>query len=394
MTLRRAAMHYLKLVLKNLFRHRLRSALTVTGLVVAILAFGLLQTVVQAWYAGADMASASRLITRNATSLVFPLPIYYRERIKAIDGVKAVAVSNWFGGIYKDQSYGNFFPQFAVDDEVWFDLFPEFRTRPEELLAWKKDQQGAMIGRQLADEHGFKVGDTIPIKGTIFPGVWEFHVDGIFEPRDDATITRQMYFHWDYLNEQMKKLFPKRAEYAGLFVVQIADPGRAAEISQAIDKEFRNSLAETLTETEKAFQLGFVAQTETIVMAVRVVSFVVILIIFAVVANTMAMTARERLSEYATLKALGFDPAFVAALILGESVALTTLGGILGIALTFPVAAAFKSLLSAVFPVFNVAPQTVALQALAALGVGLAAGLLPSIRAARVRIVEGLRYIG
>ncbi|HUJ00953.1 MAG TPA: FtsX-like permease family protein [Usitatibacter sp.] len=387
-------MHYLKLVLKNLFRHRLRSALTVTGLVVAILAFGLLQTVVQAWYAGADMASASRLITRNATSLVFPLPIYYRERIKAIDGVKAVAVSNWFGGIYKDQSYGNFFPQFAVDDEVWFDLFPEFRTRPEELLAWKKDQQGAMVGRQLADEHGFKVGDTIPIKGTIFPGVWEFHVDGIFEPRDDATITRQMYFHWDYLNEQMKKLFPKRAEYAGLFVVQIADPGRAAEISQAIDKEFRNSLAETLTETEKAFQLGFVAQTETIVMAVRVVSFVVILIIFAVVANTMAMTARERLSEYATLKALGFDPAFVAALILGESVALTTLGGILGIALTFPVAAAFKSLLSAVFPVFNVAPQTVALQALAALGVGLAAGLLPSIRAARVRIVEGLRYIG
>ena len=387
-------MHYLNLVVRNLFRHRLRSALTVAGLVVAILAFGLLQTVVRAWYAGADMASASRLITRNATSLVFPLPIYYRERIRAIDGVKAVAVSNWFGGIYKDESYGNFFPQFAVDHEVWFDLFPEFRTRPEELLAWQKDQRGAMVGRQLADQHGFKVGDTIPIKGTIFPGTWEFHVDGIFEPRDDTTITRQMYFHWDYLNEQMKKLSPRRAEYAGLFVVQIADPGRAAEIGQAIDKEFRNSLAETLTETEKAFQLGFVAQTETIVMAVRLVSFVVILIIFAVVANTMAMTARERLAEYATLKALGFDPAFVAALIVGESVALTMLGGLAGIALTFPVAAGFKSTLSAVFPVFNVAPRTVALQALAALCVGLLAGLLPSIRAARVRIVEGLRHIG
>ena len=157
---------------------------------------------------------------------------------------------------------------------------------------------------------------------------------------------------------------------------------------------FRNSLAETLTETEKAFQLGFVAQTETIVMAVRLVSFVVILIIFAVVANTMAMTARERLAEYATLKALGFDPAFVAALIVGESVALTMLGGLAGIALTFPVAAGFKSTLSAVFPVFNVAPRTVALQALAALCVGLLAGLLPSIRAARVRIVEGLRHIG
>ena len=387
-------MHFFKLILKNLFRHRLRTALTVAGLVVAILAFGLLQTVVHAWYAGADMSSASRLITRNATSLVFPLPIYYRERIRAIDGVKAVAVSNWFGGIYKDESYGNFFPQFAVDHEVWFDLFPEFRTRPEELLAWQRDQRGAMVGRQLADQHHFKVGDTIPIKGTIFPGLWEFHVDGIFEPRDDTTITRQMYFHWDYLNEQMKKLSPRRAEQAGLFVVQIADPGRSAEIAQAIDKEFRNSLAETITETEKAFQLGFIAQTEAIVMAVRVVSFVVIVIIFAVVANTMAMTARERLSEYATLKALGFEPGFIAALIVGESVALALLGGILGIALTFPVASAFKATLSAVFPVFKVASDTVAMQALAALGVGLLAGLVPSIRAARVRIVDGLRAIG
>ena len=387
-------MHYLKLVLKNIQRHRLRSLLTIAGLVVAILAFGLLQTVVNAWYAGADMASANRLITRNATSLVFPIPIYYRERIKAIDGVKAVAVSNWFGGIYKDESYANFFPQFAVDHDIWFDLFPEFRTRPEELLAWKKDRAGAMVGRQLANQHGFKVGDTIPIKGSIFPGLWEFHVSGIFEPRDDTTITRQMYFHWDYLNEEMKKKFPRRAEYAGLFVVQIADGSRAAEVSQAIDREFRNSLAETLTETEKAFQLGFVAQTETIVMAVRIVSFVVILIIFAVCANTMAMTARERLAEYATLKALGFDPGFIAALIVGESLAITTIGGIAGIAATFPVAMAFKSALGAMFPVFKVAPSTVGMQALAALGVGLAAAAVPALRASRVRIVEGLRYIG
>ena len=387
-------MYYIRLVFKNIFRHRLRSLLTIAGLTIAILAFGLLQTVVHAWYAGADMASAARLITRNATSLVFPLPIYYRERIKAIDGVKAVAVSNWFGGIYKDQSFGNFFPQFAVDHEIWFDLFPEFKTKPDELLAWKKDRAGAMVGRQLADQHHFKVGDTIPIKGAIFPGLWEFHVSGIFDGRDDTTITRQMYFHWDYLNEEMKKKFPKRAEYAGLFVVQIDDGSRAAEVSQAIDREFRNSLAETLTETEKAFQLGFVAQTETIVMAVRVVSFVVILIIFAVVANTMAMTARERLAEYATLKALGFGPGFVGALILGESVMITAIGGAIGILATFPVAAVFKSLLGAMFPVFRVAPDTIALQCLAALAVGLAAGIVPSVRAARVRIVEGLRYIG
>ncbi len=387
-------MYFLRLVFKNLFRHKLRSLLTLAGLVVAILAFGLLQTVVAAWYAGSDMASARRLVTRNATSLVFPLPAYYRERIRAIDGVTAVSTSNWFGGIYKDQSPGNFFAQFAVDAGNFFALYPEFRTNPDELLAFQRDRRGAMVGRVLADQHGFKVGDVIPVKGTIYPGTWEFTVRGIYEPGEDTTVTRQLYFHWDYLNEEIKKRFPRRAEQVGVFVVQIADGSRAAEISQAIDAEFRNSLAETLTETEKAFQLGFIAQTEAIVMAIRIVSFVVIVIIFAVVANTMAMTARERLGEYATLKALGFGPLFVGALILGESVLITLLGGGAGILATFPVAAAFKSAMGAFFPVFRVSHDTVVLQAACALAVGLAAGIAPGIRAARVRIVEGLRHIG
>ncbi len=387
-------MYLLRLVFKNIFRHRLRSLLTLFGLLVAILAFGLLQTVVNAWYAGSDMASAQRLVARNAVSLVFPLPIYYRDRIRAIDGVTAVTVSNWFGGIYKDMTPANFFAQFAVDQENFFDLYPEFRVKPDELLAFKRDRRGVMVGRLLADQHGFKVGDVIPLKGTIYPGTWDFVVRGIYEPRDESTITRQLYFHWDYLNEQIKKLYPRRAEQVGVFIVQIADGSRAAEVSQAIDREFRNSLAETLTETEKAFQLSFIAQTETIVMAVRIVSFVVILIIFAVVANTMAMTARERLAEYATLKALGFGPGFVAALIVGESLMITALGGAAGIAATFPVAAGFKAAMGSFFPVFKVAPETVALQAACALAVGCLAGLLPSFRASRVPIAEGLRHIG
>jgi putative ABC transport system permease protein len=334
-------MHYLKLVFKNIFRHKLRSALTIVGLVVAVMAFGLLRTVVHAWYAGADMASAQRLITRNATSLVFSLPAYYRERIRAVDGVNKVAISNWFGGIYKDQSFGNFFAQFAIDGP-YFDMYPEFIVKPEEMAAWKADRRGAMVGRLIADQHGFKVGDRLALKGAIYPGDWEFNIRGIYEPKDETTVTRQMYFHWEYLNEQMKKRFPRRAEFAGVFVVQIADGSRAAEISRTIDREFANSLAESLTETEKAFQLGFVAQTEAIVTAMKIVSFVVIVIILAVVANTMAMTARERLAEYATLKALGFGPGFVGSLIVGESVLMTAMGGAIGIALTFPVAAAFK----------------------------------------------------
>jgi putative ABC transport system permease protein len=237
------------------------------------------------------------------------------------------------------------------------------------------------------------VGDVIPLKGTIFPGNWEFRISGIFEPQDETTVTRQFYFRWDFLNEQLKRTAPRRAELTGTYVVTITDPSRAAEISQAIDAEFKNSLAETLTETEKAFTLGFVAQSEAIVVAIRIVSFVVIFIIFAVVANTMAMTARERLSEYATLKALGFSPGYIAALIFGEAIMMTMLGGTLAVALTFPVSAGFKATVGQMFAVFNVSDETVLMQLTAAFTVGVLAAVIPAIRSARVRIVDGLRAI-
>jgi putative ABC transport system permease protein len=196
------------------------------------------------------------------------------------------------------------------------------------------------------------------------------------------------------VNETITARIPRRADQVGVFVVQIDEPARSAEIAQAIDRQFRNSLAETLTETEKAFQLGFVAMTEAIVQAIRLVSFIVIFIILAVMANTMAMTARERLSEYATLKALGFGPAYVARLVFGESVAIALIGAAVGIALTFPVAAWFGARMGTLFPVFNVSGETLAMQAGCALGVGIVAAVLPGRSAARVRIVDGLRAIG
>jgi len=385
-------MYFIKLVLKNIFRARLRSALTIVGLVVAIVAFGLLQTVVDAWYAGSNAASSSRLISRNAISLVFPMPLSYKDKVRAVEGVKTVSYSNWFGGIYKEPK--NFFAQFAIDHETYFDLYPEFLIKPDELLAFKRDRTGALVGRGLADLYGFKVGDVVPIQGTIFPGTWQFTVRGIYEGKDESTITRQFYFHWDYLNEEVKKLSPRRADQIGVLILGVSDPSRAADISKAVDDEFRNSLAETLTETEKAFQLSFVAMTETIVVAIRIVSFVVIFIIMAVVANTMAMTARERLSEYATLKVLGFSPGFVAALIFAESMALSVLGCLLAIALTFPVAQAFGAATAQLFAVFKVSALTVLMQLGCALVVGIAAGIAPGFRAANVKIVDGLRSIG
>jgi putative ABC transport system permease protein len=384
---------FLKLVVRNAFRARLRTLLTVLGLVIALAAFGLLQTVVRAWYAGADAASPTRLVTRNSISLVFPLPIYYRDKIRAIDGVRAVATSNWFGGVWRDER--NFFAQFAVDAPQYFAMYPEFVFEPGQWQDFLRDRRGAAVGRQLADLYGFKVGDRLPLRGTIYPGNHEFTIRAIYEGRDEATITRQMYFHYDYLNEYLKARAARAANTVGVFVVDVADPARVADVARAIDGEFANSLAETLTETEKAFQLSFVAMVETIVQVISSVSYIVILIILAVAANTMAMTARERLAEYATLKALGFGPLFVARLILAESVVIAVTGGAIAIALTPAIAAGFfDSVGRTVFARFEVEPSTYLLQALAALALGLLAALVPMVRSARVRIVDGLRHVG
>ena len=384
-------MFFLNFVFRNVFRAKLRSTLTIVGLIIAILAFGLLQTVVRAWYAGADAASATRLITRNAISLTFSMPVYYRDKIRSVPGVTSVSVSNWFGGVYKEPK--NFFAQFAVDAPTYFPMYPEFVFDTDQYQAFMRDRRGAVIGRQLAELYGFKVGDVIPLKSGIYPGIWEFNVRAIYDAKDETTITRQMYFHYDYLNEQLKRTAPRRGDLAGVFVVGINEGQAAPNISRVIDAEFKNSLAETLTETEKAFTLGFVAMIETIVVAIEGVSYVVILIIMAVAANTMAMTARERLSEYATLKALGFKPGAVAAMIIGEAFLLAALGAGLGMLLTPIAVKGFHAATVSVFAKMPLVAQTFYLQAACAVAVGVVAGIVPAIRAARVKIVDGLRHV-
>jgi putative ABC transport system permease protein len=385
-------MYTFRLIVKNTMRHKLRTALTILGLVVAIFSFGLLQTVVDAWYAGAEGASNTTLVTRNKTSLVFPLPLSYQARIRAVPGVSGVGFANWFQGTYKDPK--NFFAQFAISGESYLDIYPDYLLTPDERAGFLRDRKGCIVGRKLADQYGFKVGDIIPLKGTIYPGNWELVVRGIYDGRQSTTNTATLFFHWDYVNETIKKLAPRRANQIGVYVVQINQPENAASISAAVDKEFANSLAETLTETEKAFQLGFVSMSEAIVVAIRVVSFVVIVIIAAVMANTMAMSARERLGEYATLKALGFGPGFLTLMIFGESLLLSLFGAALGIAMLFPFAAFLGKVMGTMFPVFEVSQLTVIQQMLAALAIGAVAAIAPTLRAVRINIVEGLRSIG
>src|SRR5437762_5859677 len=341
-------MFVVMLIVRNALRHKLRTALTVLGIVVAITAFGLLRTIVDAWYAGANASSSARLVTRNAVSLVFSMPLTYAQKIRQVPGVASVALANWFGGVYISER--NFFPQFAISATSYLEMYPEYLLSPEQKKAFLTDRVGAIAGRKLAEQYGWKIGDQVPLRGTIFPGTWTFTLRGIYDGADKGTDQSTFFFHWDYLNETMKKQFPRRADQTGVFVVQLKDPQQAAEVSEAIDAMFKNSLAETLTETEKAFQLGFVAMTEAILLAVQAVSFVVIVIIMAVMANTMSMTARERGAEYATMKALGFGRGYVALLILGESLAIALGGGLLGVALTFPMAHALAEAIGSLLP--------------------------------------------
>jgi putative ABC transport system permease protein len=384
-------MFLFRLLLRNAFRHRLRTLLTILGLVVAVGAFGLLRTIVDAWYAGAEASSSTRLITRSATSLTIPLPLAYAERLRAIDGVAQVSWSNWFGGVYVTER--NFFPQFAVDPASYLALYPEFRVADAERLAWQRDRQGVLVGRKLAAKYGWKLGDNIPLRGTIYSGNWNFTLRGIYDGGDASVDENQMLMHWGLINETARARSGRRGDFVGVFVVGIRDPNAAAAISQRIDAQFSNSVAETLTETEKAFQLGFVSMSEAILVALQAVGFIIIVVIMAVMANTMAMTARERLAEYATLKALGFGPGFIVRLLFGESLLIALIGGVLAVLATLPAAAAFAGATSSLFPVFRVSAATMALQLAAALGVGIIAAAWPAWKTSRIDIVAGLRNV-
>jgi len=382
----------LKLLLKNAFRHKLRTGLTMVGLVVAICAFGLLRTIVDAWYAGVDGSSSTRLITRSNISLTFALPLNYAQRLRAVEGVRQVSWANWFGGVYITER--NFFPQFAVDPTTYLPLYPEYRLPEAEKLAFFRDRQGAIVGRKLADKFGWKVGDQIPLRGTIYPGTWTFTLRGIWDGADAKTDESQLLMHWGYINETIRQRFKGRADAVGVYIVGIDEPNSAALVGQRVDKMFANSLAETMTETEAAFQLSFVSMSEAILVAVRAVSLIIVVIIMAVMANTMTMTARERLAEYATLKALGFSPGFVVRLLFGESLLIALLGGLAGLLLTLPLAAVFRAAVGTLFPVFQVSPLTMALQLAAALTVGAVAAAWPAWKMSRLDIVSGLRHAG
>jgi putative ABC transport system permease protein len=385
-------MKVFKLIFKNMLRHKLRTSLTILGIAIAVMAFGVLRTVIGAWYVGLEATSPDRLITRNSVSFIFPLPVAYRERIESVPGVTAVSYANWFQGVYIDER--NFFPRLAVDVETLFDLYPELLLPAEQAEDFKKQRNACIVGAKTAKKFNLKPGDAMTVDGDIYPGRYTFVVRGIYRGRDRATDETQMFFHWEYLDELLKKDMPIRSGYVGWYVIRIADPDQSAAVSAAVDEIFRNSPSETKTETEKAFTQGFISMSSTIILAIQFISYIIIGIILLVLANTMVMTARERVMEYAVLKTLGFRTLHIAGLITGESMLIAVIGGALGLLMTFPICAGVGEQFSNIFPVFLVGTDTMLTAMSFALLVGMVASIVPLYRAMTTSIVDGLRHVG
>jgi putative ABC transport system permease protein len=386
-------MELLRLLFRNALRHKLRSALTIFGVGVAVMAFALLQTVVTAWYAGVEASAANRLITRHAVSFVFPLPLAYRDRIAQVPGVNKVTYAAWFSGVYIDKN--QFFARLAVDSETFFDVYPEFVVPRDQFEVFKRERNACIIGIDIATRYNLKLGDIMPVEGDVFPGQWEFVVRGIYQPRDQTTDPTSMMFHYKYLDERVRQEMPGRAGDIGWYIVRIDDPNNSAAISQEIDNMFANSRAETKTETERAFQQSFLSAASAVITAMNVMSFFIIGIILLVLGNTMIMSARERTHEFAVLKALGFSIGQLSLLIAGESLVLSLLGSAVGLLVTFPAVDGFQAALpKGWFPVFYVKPETILIGAAAGFVVGLIAAIIPLRRVLTTRIVEGLRFVG
>jgi len=379
-------MKFFRMVWANLRRKKVRTTLTIGSFTVALFLFGLLAAVRMGLRGGADAAGADRLDVINKVSLILPLPYSYRDRLLRVPGVLNVSYATWFGGVYQDER--NFFAQMAVDKDTWFDVYWDYVATQEEKDAFKRDRQACMVGRALAKRFGFKIGDRIPIRGTIWPGAWEFNVAGIYDGNRPEADTSGMFFRHDYLEE--RRSFGKGT--VGWYVVRIGDVGDAVRVTRAIDDMFSNSPYETLTQTEKAFAASFVKQMGNIELLIMSIGSVVFFTLLLVTGNTMAIAIRERIGELAVLKTIGFSDVRILGLVLAEAVLIAAQGGIIGLALARFVIPGLSRALP-MLGVLYVSPLTFGLGFAIALAVGIAAGLLPAIGAMRLKVVDALRRV-
>lgn len=380
---------------RNLKRSWFRTIFTVAGAAVALVAFVMLRTVLWAWNIGAEFAAQDRIASRHKVSFVMALPKKYVDDVRAVPGVKQATWANWFGARIPTKP-DEFFANLAVDPESYLGVIDEMKVTPDDKARWLGDKKGALVGQVLAKKMGWKVGDKVVLEGTIYPGDWEFQVDGIYTASRKSLDESQFIFHWSYLNDSLQGA---QKDQVGWIMSRIGDGTRSGEISAAIDKIFDERDAQTATMSERNMQVSFMAGFSAILTALDIVSVIILVIMLMILGNTIAMGVRERTREYAVLRAIGFEPWHVRFFVLAEAAVLGVVAGGVGVGVAYPfvnnvVGRALEENMGAWFPYFRVEPSTAALAVGIAILLAALASLLPAIQAGRTSVVDALRRVG
>lgn len=384
-----------RLVLRNTVRRPVRTGLTVAGLAMVVLAFGLIRLTLDQWTATATEANKNRLVTVHAMSGFLKLPLAYKDRIAALPGVQSVHYGVWFGGIYQDPKQP--LASFAELPATLLSAYPEILLSEESKLRFIQDRRGCLVGIRLAERYGWKVGDVIPLAGTAYPGQWEVVVRAIYRSSNAKVFSdEELFLHWDYVNEQMKTTDPALVDQVEWYTTRTLPGIQPSAVAAAIDATFANSFAETRTQLEQAFVAGWIARSSALLHGLEIMSGVINGIALLVLANALAMAVRERTKEYGVLKTLGFQPRHFFGLVMGESLVLAFLGGVLGLGLLYPTATVYGELvpMGGYVPTYELTAETVGLCLAMILLVGLAAALWPAIRLIRTPALHELRHIG
>ena len=388
-------MNLASIALKNTRRNLFRTLLTVAGVAVAMLAFLLLRTVLSSWLAAVEYSAKDRVATRHKVTFIMTLPKRYVDDIGNMPGVKGVTWFNWFGAHIPGKE-DQFFANMAIDPKTFFEVYDEISLPPQDKTHFIEDRRGAIVGSQIARQFGWKVGDHIQLEGTIFPGLWEFNIDGIYTATRKSMDQSSFYFHWDYLNDSVAE---NAKEQVGWIVNRVPDAGQAANVAKRIDALFDPRDVQTLSMSERAMNTSFLGMMSTLLSTMQIVSIVILLIMMLILGNTIAMGVRERTHEYGILRAIGFLPKHLSAFVLGEATVLGLAGGVLGVAIAYPlinqgVGRFMEENFTAFFPYFRVAEGDVVISIALSMILALVAAALPARQASRLHVTDALRKLG
>jgi putative ABC transport system permease protein len=386
-----------RVAVKNVGRNAFRAALTVVGVAVAMLAFVLLRTVLSAWTMGTEFAAQDRVATRHKITFVMSLPKRYAEDIKNVPGVKDVAWFNWFGARLPGKEDA-FFATMGTDPESALRVYDEIEVPEAQKQAWFDNRQGAIVGAQLARQFGWKVGDKVTLSGTIYPGDWEFVIEGIYTAKRKSIDQSSLWFNWKYVNEH-PSLPQSMRDQIGWVTSKVTGAGAAARVAKDIDAMFETRDIQTLSMDERAMNTSFLGMLSTLLNAIDIVSLVILVIMMLILGNTIAMSVRERTHEYGVLRAIGFMPRHIATLVLGEALAIGFAGGALGVAIGYPlinevVGAFIEDNFTAFFPYFRMMERDALIAVAAGMAVAAVASALPAYSASKLDVIDALRRVG